>query len=50
MKLEQLYYNPKSPAAYAGEQALYRLAKQSSKKVKLQDYRLVKKTTNLYFT
>ena len=39
MKLEQLYYNPKSPAAYAGEQALYRLAKQSSKKVKLQDIR-----------
>ena len=39
MKLEQLYYNPKSPAAYAGEQALYKLAKQSSKKVKLQDIR-----------
>ena len=39
MKLEQLYYNPKSPAAYAGEQALYELAKQSSKKVKLQDIR-----------
>ena len=39
MKLEQLYYNPKSPAAYAGEQALYKLAKQSSKKVKLQDFR-----------
>ena len=39
MKLEQLYYNPKSPAAYAGEQALYKLAKQSSKKVKLQDVR-----------
>ena len=37
MKLEQLYNNPKSPAAYAGEQALYKLAKQSSKKVKLQD-------------
>ena len=31
MKLEQLYYNPKSPAGYAGEQALYKLAKQSSK-------------------
>ena len=39
MKLEQLYYNPKSPAAYAGEQALYKLAKKSSKKVKLQDVR-----------
>ena len=39
MNLEQLYYNPKSPAAYAGEQALYKLAKQSSKKVKLQDVR-----------
>ena len=39
MKLEHLYYNPKSPAAYAGEQALYKLAKQSSKKVKLQDIR-----------
>ena len=39
MKLEQLYYNPKSPAAYAGEQALYKLAKQLSKKVKLQDVR-----------
>ena len=33
MKLEQLYYNPKSSAAYAGEQALYKLAKQSSKKI-----------------
>ena len=50
MKLEQLYYNPKSPAGYAGEQALYKLAKQLSKKVKLQDIRLVKKTTGLYFT
>ena len=40
MKLEQLYYNPKSPAAYASEQALYKLAKQSSKKVKLQDVSL----------
>ena len=39
MKLEQLYNNPKSPAAYAGEQALYKLAKQSSKKVKLKDVR-----------
>ena len=39
MKLEQLYYDPKSPAANAGEQALYKLAKQSSKKVKLQDVR-----------
>ena len=35
----QWNYNPKSPAAYAGEQALYHLAKQSSKKVKLQDVR-----------
>ena len=33
MKLELLYYNPKSPAGYAGEQALYKLAKQSSKKL-----------------
>ena len=33
MKLEQLYYDPKSPAGYAGEQALYKLAKQSSKKL-----------------
>ena len=32
MQLEQLYYNRKSPAGYAGEQALYKLAKQSSKK------------------
>ena len=50
MKLEQLYYNPKSPAAYAGEQALYKLAKQSSKKVKLQDIRdwLRKKKLILY--
>ena len=39
MKLEQLYYDPKSPAGYAGEQALNKLAKQSSKKVKLQDVR-----------
>ena len=39
MKLEQLYYNPKSPAAYAGEQALYKLTKQLYKKVKLQDIR-----------
>ena len=39
MKLEQLYYDPKSTAGYAGEQALYKLAKQSSKKVKLQDVR-----------
>ena len=39
MKLEQLYYDPTSPAGYAGEQALYKLAKQSSKKVKLQDVR-----------
>ena len=39
MKLEQLYYNPKSPAGYAGEQALYKLARQLSKKVKLQDVR-----------
>ena len=49
MKLEQLYYNPKSPAAYAGEQALSKLAKQSSKKVKLQDIRdwLRKQQTHL---
>ena len=33
MKLEQLYYNPKSPAAYAGEQALYKLAKNHPKKL-----------------
>ena len=39
MILEQLYNNPKSPAGYTGEQALYKLAKQSSKKVKLQDVR-----------
>ena len=39
MKLEQLYYDPKSPAGYAGEQALCKLAKQSSIKVKLQDVR-----------
>lgn len=39
MKLEQLYYDPKSPAGYAGEQALYRLARKSSKKVKLEDVR-----------
>ena len=37
MKLEQLYYNPKSPAEYAGEQALYKLARISFKKVKFQD-------------
>ena len=39
MQLEQLYYDPKSRAGFAGEQALYKLAKQSSKKVKLQDVR-----------
>ena len=37
MKFEKLYYDPKGPAGYAGEQALYQLAKKSSKKVKL-DY------------
>ena len=37
MNPEQLYYNPKSPAGYAGEQALYKLARQSFKKVKFQD-------------
>ena len=39
MKLEQLYHNLKSTAGYAGEQALYKPSKQSSKKVKLQDVR-----------
>ena len=39
MKFEKLYYDPKSPAGYAGEQALYQLAKKSSKKVKLDDVR-----------
>ena len=33
MKLEQLYYDPESPAGYAGEQALYKLAKKSFKKL-----------------
>ena len=33
MKLEQLYYNPKSPAAYAGEQALYILLNNHPKKL-----------------
>ena len=47
MKLKQLYYNPKSHAGYAGEQALYKLAKQLSKKDKLQDVRdwLIKQQT-----
>ena len=39
MKLEQLYYAPKSPAGYAGEQALHKLAKHLSKKVKLKHVR-----------
>ena len=39
MKLEQLYYNSKSPDGYAGEQALYKLARQSSKKYNIQDFR-----------
>ena len=39
MKLEQLYYDHKRSAGYAGEQALYKLAKQSSKQVKLPDVR-----------
>ena len=39
MKFEKLYYDPKSPAGYAGEQALYQLTKKSSKKVKLDDVR-----------
>ena len=40
MKFEKLYYDPKSPAGYAGgEQALYQLARKSSKKVKLDDVR-----------
>lgn len=45
--LEKLYYDPKSPAAYAGERALLRLAQQSSKSIKLKDVRdwLRKQTT-----
>lgn len=39
MKLEHLYYDPKSPAGYAGEQALYQLARKKSKKIKLEDVR-----------
>ena len=39
MKLEQLYYNPKSPAGYAGEQACTNLQDNYQKKVKLQDVR-----------
>lgn len=39
MKFEKLYYDPKSPAAYAGEQALFQLARKTSKKVKLKDVR-----------
>ena len=36
MKFDKLYYDPKSPA---GEQALYKLARKSSKTVKLKDVR-----------
>ena len=39
MKLDKLYYDPKSPAGYAGGQALYKLARKSSKTVKLKDVR-----------
>ena len=39
MKFDKLYYDPKSPAGYAGEQALYKLARKSSKTVKLKDVR-----------
>ena len=39
MKFDKLYYDPKSPAGYAGEQALYKLAQKSSTTVKLKDVR-----------
>ena len=39
MKFDKLYYDPKSPAGHAGEQALYKLARKSSKTVKLKDVR-----------
>ena len=39
MNFDKLYYDPKSPAGYAGEQALYKLARKSSKTVKLKDVR-----------
>ena len=39
MNFDKLYYDPKSPAGYAGEQALYKLARKSSKNVKLKDVR-----------
>ena len=35
MKFEKLYYDPKSPAGYAGEQALYQLAENRRKKLNL---------------
>ena len=37
MKFDKLYYDPKGPAGYAGEQALYKLARKSSKTFKLKD-------------
>ena len=39
MNFDKLYYDPKSPAGYAGEQALFKLARKSSKNVKLKDVR-----------
>ena len=39
MKFDKLYYDPKGPDGYTGEQALYKLARKSSKTVKLKDVR-----------
>ena len=36
MKLDKLYYDPESPAGYAGEQALFLAAKKLSKKKKIK--------------
>ena len=49
MKFDKLYNDPKSPAAYAGEQALFKLAQKYSKNVKLKDVRnwLKKKPSKL---
>ena len=50
MKFDKLYYDPKSPAGYASEQALYKLARKSSKTVKLKDVRNWLKKQHVHFT
>ena len=48
MKFDKLYYDPKSPAGYAGEQALFKLARKSPKTVKLKDVRNWLKKQQIY--